>query len=306
MSYWQMDDGFLGHHKTRRALRKGAEALQMWLALRTYVAVNTTNGTIPDEDIDDLANAPKSARKWLDVLVGCGEPLPSGARGPGLVDPLENGVWALHNYDRHGLSAAEVERRKEAARERKRKWSKNRSGTQPERRSEHVPDASENGYQERGSDEPPLPLPLPLREEEEIPPTPSEPQPQRVKPVDAFTASLTGNRTQDNPGVIAVFEAWKLAHGFTGSKFRSPADSRADVLFEAVNTNGIEACLRVIEASKVDGMVTGKADERGQEHRSIEYIFKPATFDRLLRQAEKARAEKPIGAAESVRRARLL
>jgi hypothetical protein len=58
VTYWQMDDKFLGHHKTIRALRAGAEALQMWLALRNYVAHNETDGEIPDEDIDDLPGAP--------------------------------------------------------------------------------------------------------------------------------------------------------------------------------------------------------------------------------------------------------
>lgn len=136
----------------------------------------------------------------------------------------------------------------------------------------------------------------------EIPLPPSEPSNPRPDP---FMASMTGRRTQDDPGVIAVFEAWKLAHGFTGAKLRQPADARADVLFEAVTTHGVEDCLRVLEASKTDAMVTGKADEQGQEHRSVEYIFKPTTFDRLLREADKHQASKPLGAAEVMRRARL-
>lgn len=131
------------------------------------------------------------------------------------------------------------------------------------------------------------------------------PPPVRPKPADPFMATLTGRRTQDDPGVIAVFEAWKLAHGSVNSKFRQPADSRADVLFEAVTTHGVEDCLRVLEASKTDAMVTGKADERGQSHTSVEYIFKPTTFDRLLREADKHQASKPLGAAEVMRRARL-
>lgn len=121
MSFFQIDDKFLGHHKTKRALRKGAEALQMWLALRTYVATNETDGFIPDEDIDDLSGAPRSPRKWLRVLVECGKPLTGGGRGAGLVDPVENG-WRLHNYGKHGLTREQIEARRKATRERVERW----------------------------------------------------------------------------------------------------------------------------------------------------------------------------------------
>lgn len=270
----------------------------MWVALRTYVAVNTTDGDIPDEDIDDLPGAPKNPRRWLMALVECGKPDGAGGREPGLVDPIDGG-WKLHNYSRHGLSAAEVERRKDAARERKRKWQKNKLGTQEERRSEHVPDAPMERDSERGSDDPPFPSPSPTPGEE-IPLPPPEP---RTKPPDPMSDSLRGRRTQDHPDVVRVFDTWKLAHGFTGAKFRSPADARADVLFEAVKTYGVGPCLRVLEASKTDPMVTGKADERGQEHRKIEYLFSPSTFDRLLRAAdEQDRRARP--APDPVARAR--
>jgi hypothetical protein len=140
---------------------------------------------------------------------------------------------------------------------------------------------------------------------EEDPPPPSEPKQTRPRPKDPLGDGLTGRRTQDDPGVIAVFEAWKLAHEFKGAKFRQPADFRADILFDAVQTHGVTDCLRVIEASKTDPKVLGKTDENGEEHRSIEYLFKPATFDRLLRAAEKAAAERPMSVAEATRQARM-
>ena len=121
---------------------------------------------------------------------------------------------------------------------------------------------------------------------------------------DRMAESLTGRRTQDDPDVLSLFDAWRLAHGATNSKFRNPADVRADVLHEAVTSHGMAACLAVLEASKSDGMVTGQADDKGLEHRSVEYIFQPKTFDRLLRAAEQARAARPPSALEAVRRAR--
>jgi hypothetical protein len=121
LTYYQMDDGFLNHHKTKRALRAGAEALQMWLALRSYVALNESDGVIPDEDIDDLDNAPAEPRKWLEVLVNCGKPLAGDKRGAGLVDKHATG-WVLHNYKKYGLTKKQIQERREAAKERQRRW----------------------------------------------------------------------------------------------------------------------------------------------------------------------------------------
>ncbi len=128
----------------------------------------------------------------------------------------------------------------------------------------------------------------------DLPPPPEEPA--RPLPRDPFGDSLRGKRTQDDPDVLRLFEAWKVAHGFSGAKFRQPADARADILHEALATHGMAPCLAVLEASKTDGMVTGKTDEHGEEHRSVEYLFKPATFDRLLRAAEqRKRKRNPTG-----------
>lgn len=135
MSRFEMDDQFWGHHKTKRALRAGAEAIQMWMAMRFYVAINNSGGLVPDEDINDLDGAPNDARKWLGVLVGCGKPLPGGGRGAGLVDQAD-GFWMLHDYDDHGLSPEEVERRKELSRERQRRW---RQGRLPESKPQEQP-----------------------------------------------------------------------------------------------------------------------------------------------------------------------
>lgn len=297
MSYWQMDDGFLGHHKTVRAIRKGPEALQMWVALRTYVAKNTTNGTVPDEDIDDLPQAPKNPRKWLQVLVECGKPVGGGIRAPGLVDPICDGQWKLHNYERHGLPADEIQRRKEAARERKKKWHEKRSGTEPERRPERVPNAFptrqgttsemiQGTRSGRGKNAPPFPSPSPTPGEEDLPPPP-----QRTT-TDYFALSLAPLRTD----VARLHEAYKRRFGLTGHKLRNAADPNAVDLATAIDQAGLDTCLAVLEVAPEDPMVSGKGDERGQKHEKISYLFgNPDTFARLLRAVEqrKKRANRP-------------
>ncbi len=136
MSRFEIDDQFLNHHKTRRALRSGGDALVMWLAMRTYVATNNSDGVVPDEDIDDLPGAPADPRRWLEVLVQCGRPLPGGLRGNGLVDAVEGG-WLLHDYRDHGLSPDEIERRRELSRDRKRRWRMGRVGIDTTDDQEH-------------------------------------------------------------------------------------------------------------------------------------------------------------------------
>jgi hypothetical protein len=125
MSYWLMSDTFLSHHKVVRALRKGDSAIRMWLALRAYVALNNTDGFIADEDIDDLPNAPKSPRKWLNVLVECGKPTADG-RGSGLIDKTDNG-WKIHDYEHHGLSSDEIEAKRQNNRERQKRYRERKS-----------------------------------------------------------------------------------------------------------------------------------------------------------------------------------
>src|SRR5512147_983647 len=103
----------------------------MWLAMRTYVAINNTGGFIPDEDLDDLNGKPGTPRKWVAVLVNCGKPLPNGGRGAGLVDEVPGG-WELHDYSDHGLSPEEIEHKRKLSRDRQRRWRRTRMAL-PER-----------------------------------------------------------------------------------------------------------------------------------------------------------------------------
>lgn len=169
MTFIQLDDGFLGHHKVKRALRAGAQALQMWLALRTYVALNLTDGVIPDEDIDDLPHAPANPRKWLRVLVECGLPRPDRTRGPGLIDQVAGG-WALHDYQDHALVRDEIVRRREQAKARKTAWK--------ERRRNAFRDASPDASGTQ-VERPPIPIP-------------SHPIPDQIRSEERELKNLTG------------------------------------------------------------------------------------------------------------------
>ena len=310
MAYWQMDDGFLGHHKTKRAIRKGPDALVMWVALRTYVAVNTTDGVIFDEDIDDLPHAPKNPRKWLKVLHECGEPLAGGARGPGLVDRIDGG-WRLHNYDRHGLSPEEIERRRAAARERKRKWLENRNGTASERRSERVPERTPERVPD---DVPNASVTDSTRAHEPIPsPTPGEDPPTPLPPAapnqparrDLMALSLQPLRED----VTQLHAAYRKTFGLAHHRLTGSTDVNALHLSDAIDAHGLEACLLVLRYATEDGMVSGKTDERNQKHEKISYIFgNPDTFARILRAAEEreGKSARKRSAREVVEEARRL
>ncbi len=113
---------FVGGAKWTRAVKLGgADAIQLWLALKAYAAAHLTDGFIPDEELDTLPGAPAKPRKVLPALVDCGALERDGTRGAGLVDHAEHG-WQLHDYEDHANSSTEEELRKEKARERKRRW----------------------------------------------------------------------------------------------------------------------------------------------------------------------------------------
>jgi hypothetical protein len=108
---------FVGSEKYRRAMKLGgADAIAMWLAMKCYASkYPKTQGFVPDENIDDLVGAPKRPRKALQALLACGNLLPNGDRGDGLVEAVQGG-WQLHDYDDHAVSPEELELRREKAR----------------------------------------------------------------------------------------------------------------------------------------------------------------------------------------------
>jgi len=108
---------FVGSDKYRRAAKLGgSDAIVLWLALKCYASkYPRTLGFIPSEAIADLPGAPKRTRKAFDALLACGELLPSGERGAGLVEWVDGG-WQLHDYLDHSVAPEELELRKEKAR----------------------------------------------------------------------------------------------------------------------------------------------------------------------------------------------
>jgi hypothetical protein len=247
VSRFEIDDQFLCHHKTKRALRKGPESLQMWLAFRTYSAINNSDGIVPDEDIDDLDGAPKNPRKWLAILIECGRPLPGGTRGPGLIEQIDGG-FRLHDYRDHGLSPEEVERRRELSRDRQRRWRDARVG---------VTNASRNGVTPcvtNASGD----TPDPIRSEEirsDLDPVSKEPdrysaqnpEPAAHTPrIDRCMAAFV----KPKPASIELFEAWKHESGKTNASM----DAKRVELFERLALEGItkEQVIECVRGAKLD------------------------------------------------------
>lgn len=101
---------FVGGEKYRRAMKLGrADAIVLWLALKCYASEHpSSEGFVPDEDIDTLKGAPRGVRKALQALVDCGRLLPDGTRSSGLID-MAKGGWQLHDYLDHSATPEELE-----------------------------------------------------------------------------------------------------------------------------------------------------------------------------------------------------
>lgn len=100
---------------------------------------------------------------------------------------------------------------------------------------------------------------------------------------DRLAESLTGKLPHQRPDVQRVFAGFAGAFGYTGAKL-TVGDVRADQIAERIDAHSEAACLLVVKYAPQDGMVNGKADERGHKHETVKYIFGNAdTFDRILR-----------------------
>jgi hypothetical protein len=112
-----------------------------------------------------------------------------------------------------------------------------------------------------------------------------------------------GSGPGDRQEVQRVFEIFKQVFGFTEAKFRGPFDLQAKVIAEAIDAHGEEACSLVARHAPNDGMVSGRTDERKQEHHSVSYIFgNEQTFQRILRDARRQDEKKTGSVSDLVAR----
>jgi hypothetical protein len=126
-----------------------------------------------------------------------------------------------------------------------------------------------------GSRAPDPPHPTPPREED--PPTPEANSEVRraskQRPRDPMGDHYAGRRPSQRSDVRELHEAWKKRFKFHGHKLEPGNLAEADILAEAIDSRGLPECLLILEFAPQDGMVSGKADEKGTPHESIGYIF---------------------------------
>jgi hypothetical protein len=199
------------------------------------------------------------------------------------------GGWALVNYVAHRERYGKEERR-ENARERQRlKRERDRHAkSQPSRAV-----TKSNIYAEAEAEREP-PSPLPEQNEAKAPAR-----------RDLMALSLNPLRAD----VLELHAAYRAAFGLAHHKLTGSTDVNALHLSDAIDAHGLAACLLVLRYAPEDGMVSGKADERGQKHEKISYVFgNPDTFARILRAAEsrEGKASNQVSGREAAARAREL
>lgn len=121
MTWFKVDDGFNSHPKTRRA---GLAAVGLWTVAGSWSAQHKQDGFVPDW----FATSWPQGRRLAALLVTAGLWETSVAAG-------EKG-WRFRDWDDYQQSLAEIEREREHARERQRKFREKRQKA----RLEAVPD----------------------------------------------------------------------------------------------------------------------------------------------------------------------
>ncbi len=161
MTWAEVDDGFLSHPKTVKAVQLGGSAaIHLWLALRLYSGKHLTDGLIDSFMVVELSLGlhSRTRKRALAALLESG-----------LLDPCGDGNYQLHDYSDWAPSRATVEKRKAEAKARKEKYlEKHAGGTHSERDEEPVPD--ESSRDARAGALLSSPLPSPPKEERESPP----------------------------------------------------------------------------------------------------------------------------------------
>lgn len=253
MTWFKVDDAFFDHPKVM-ALEEGdhfAEAVALWSLAGAWCARHLTDGNVPRNALRRVTPfdaAPAAAEL---VRVGLWEEVTDG--------------WRYKDWDEYQPLRKEVRERRENTRERVRRHrSKKRGGN-----------GVTGGYEKR--------CPDPARPDPVINPHPPS---SGQRPKDPLADHMAGRSPGNRDDVRQVYEAWKLAVDRPNAKLRSGHDFDAVTLAEAIDSHGLEDSLRVARYAPNDGMVSGKLDDKGREHKSIKYIFgNTDAFQRILHAA---------------------
>lgn len=279
MVWVRLDDAILDNPKV---IRVGPIGFALHVAAMTWCGRNCTDGFIPEakakqtlsttwttaeaddgkEQIWELAATSKHAgfeghevvREAIRLLVSVGlwhEDF--DARG--------NFGYRLHDYLEYNPSRAEIQSKSEKRAAAGRVGGKRSASTRQANPKQTRSKTKANSQAKTK----PEPEPEP---QEEDPPTPFPDGRPRDPCGDTFRPP-PGER----PDVLEVVEAFKRATGLHGYKFRGPHCEDAKFVAERIGAYSLDECLTVARQCMNDRMVTGKADENGQTHKTIRYVF---------------------------------
>jgi hypothetical protein len=265
----------------RKISKLSDSAFRLWFSMIEFAREQSTDGRSTAVEISFLARAPRG-KKRQNVLRELTE--------SGLLELLNKDEFELHDFlhwqdDSQSVSA---KRAKARARMRRVRANRERTESEPFARTE-----SEHGANVRtdGSD--------PVRDgegrrkkeegrEEGCSPS-SNSRPKRDPMADQLRS---GGGPRSRPDVRRLHERFKLAIGLPGLSLDVNGDFDAQTLADALDAHGPNACDVVADESPHDRMVTGEADERGNEHKSVGYVFgKPHVFARILAAGKKRLAD---------------
>lgn len=285
MTWFKIDDQFADHVKVIELQQhdgwKGAIAL--WTLAGSWCSRHLKDGEVPTPVVLRLGGTPEEAALLVRV---------------GLWLEREGG-YAFHDWAAHNPLRSEVEAKREAQRDRVKAWRERKRGgernasrdegvtryvTHHEQRTQRVTNSVRNAP---------------------VTPPPTRPDPDPIQDINSPPRDPLLPAAQ-HPGVADLHEAWKAACGFPKHRFRGPYDGDAGILADAIRAYGLADCLAVAEQAPSDGMVSGKADDKGRKHDTIRYIFgNPDAFNRILRAAHEraGKSSRKRSAAELVEEA---
>lgn len=318
---------FVGGDKWQSAIALGgAEAIQLWLAMKRHCSVKLTDGFVATADLKRLLGAPKRTARALKALIECGATQRDGTRGAGLVDVVPDG-WELHDYGDHSNSSDQELLRREKARVKKQEQrlkarqeldklrskgqKQNVPGTTGDKTTDcpggqkgtnsgtvpgtlaPTPAHAHTGGRPR---EPNPAQPSPAQEIDPLSPL-GQPQPRKAQR-DRFLESFNPVQPQSRPDVQELHRAWLKAFG---RGVNTPLvvgynTDDAQTLADRIDASGLSDCLVMVRYAPEDDKVAGRTDSKGEKHESIRYLFgNNETFSRLLRDAHKRAASRTSG-----------